>query len=327
VFDVTLAKTDLDPQIAHLSEFDVDLALADLLSTNQKTAAEAQSRLLTLEKQHPDNNEVELSMGYLAWQQGNTGEAARHFKLAIDRGLKDPAVIYQYVQLMQGTGPAPEKSEELLRQVLALQPDNLDARLLLASTAANAGHFAIALGALSPVHRVDAEHAYDFFRITAFVHAQLRDYSGATTNAKEALSYAKTSSQRSEIEDVLAYIESVGTPHIQTASSVESTVHPTVQASRSEIGPIVEHASLPRTQGKIKSFECGQGGSYRLHIQAKNREMIFSMPRDPRDVLMRNTPNAMILFTCGPLSPQDVTVVYKPSVEGQSDGVIAELIY
>lgn len=126
---------------------------------------------------------------------------------------------------------------------------------------------------------------------------------------------------------MLAYIESVGTPHIQTASSVAPTVHPTAQASTSESRPIVEHLSLPRIHGKTKSFECMQGGSYRLHIQAEDGEMIFSIPRDPRDVLMRNTPNAMTLFTCGPLSPQDVTVVYKPSVEGQSDGVIAELIY
>jgi hypothetical protein len=203
----------------------------------------------------------------------------------------------------------------------------MDARLLLASTAANAGHFSTALGALSPVHTVDPEHAYDFFRITAFVHAQLKDYSGARTNAKDALSYAKTSSQRSEIEDMLAYIESAGTPHIQTASSVESTVRPTAQASTSENRPILEHVSLPKIQGKTKSFECMQGGHYRLHIQTKSGEMIFSMPRDPRDVLVRNTPNAMTLFTCGPLSPQDMTVVYKPSVEGQSDGVIAELIY
>jgi hypothetical protein len=38
VFDCALAKTDLDPQIADVSPFDLELAFAELLSTNPKTA-------------------------------------------------------------------------------------------------------------------------------------------------------------------------------------------------------------------------------------------------------------------------------------------------
>lgn len=332
VFDVTLSKSDLNPQITELSEFDLELALADFLSTRLDTASEARKRLLTLEKQNPKNRDVELSMGYLAWEEKNLDEARQHFSVAINEGVKDPKVIYQYAQLLRNSSAPAAQIEALLQEVLTLQPDNLEACLFLSGTALNAGHFGVALAALSTVRNVPPENAYDFFSMNAFARSQLKDYAHAKENATRALAYAKNPDQRLQITNILDFINRATEPKAEPGPTSDGDrAVPTL--AQKEIAPASKvglelHPDLPRVQGETKSFECLPGGIYHLHLQVGNREMVFAVPRDPRDVFVRNTENPTALFTCGPLKSQVLSVVYTPATtQDKIDGIMAELIY
>ncbi len=89
VFDVKLSKPDLEPEVSDASPFSVDLALADLLASQKKTQAEATERLSKLAQDHPESADVQESLGYLAWEQGDLAKARESFKLAVRQRLEE----------------------------------------------------------------------------------------------------------------------------------------------------------------------------------------------------------------------------------------------
>ncbi len=326
VYNVALPKADLDPAISPLLPFDLELALADLLSTRPQTAGQAQERLQVLEQQNPKNLDVEVSMGYLAWQQNKLEDARRHFGLAVEHGLKNPKLIYQYAQLLQPTNPPPDKLETLLSEAIELQPDNLDARLFLAGTALTAHQYAKAYQTLLPVHTVPPDEACRFFTMSAFARTNLKEYAGARESAQKALSYAKTPEERSQIERLLTFLDRED--DAAPASSSVATPTSDDKSLDSANGAVPHpHAQLTKVQGITKAFDCLPGGPYRLHVQVGAREMVFAMPRDPRDVVVKDGTNVMTMFSCGPLKPKNVTVSYASPADGSEDGTIAELAF
>jgi hypothetical protein len=80
---------------------------------------------------------------------------------------------------------------------------------------------------------------------------------------------------------------------------------------------------LPRVLGKTKEFEC-RPGSFRLHLQVGAREMVFDVS-DLQDIVVRNVKD--LQWSCGPLSAQEVTVVYQATATAKLDGMISELIF
>jgi hypothetical protein len=63
LFDITLPKSSLQPDVAELGDFDVQLALADLLASRKQTFSEAQNRLNELDRQYPKRATVQESLG------------------------------------------------------------------------------------------------------------------------------------------------------------------------------------------------------------------------------------------------------------------------
>jgi tetratricopeptide (TPR) repeat protein len=339
LFDVKLSKAELDPEVSEISPFQKELALADLLSNRTQTEAEAQQRMLALEGQHPDSIELQESLGYLAWQRRNTQEAVKHFGLAVNQGSRNATMIFQYAGLLQAAQAPSEDIAKLLRQVLAIQPENLDARLFLADTELERRQYANALVTLSPIHTVSPDQAYRFFAIEAIAKGNLKDYSDGKEQALKALQYAETPEQRSRMNGLVEFIDAAVNRNA-TRTAVEKTMSPEhVLPSASSSGesqpegfahspsrPTLRRSEgLPRVQGKTKAFECRQG-AYRLHVQVGNREMIFAMP-DLKDIVVRNTASGTVDWSCGPLKPLEITVVYQPATIGTAVGSVSELIF
>jgi tetratricopeptide (TPR) repeat protein len=340
LFDVKLSKAEIDPEFSELSPFQKELALADLLSNRPQTEAEAQQRMLALERQHPASIELQESMGYLAWQRHNTQEAVKHFELAVSQGSQNPNMIFQYAGLLQAAHAPSEDIAKLLQQVLTIQPENLDARLFLADTELERRRYANALVILSPIHTVSPDQAYRFFAISALAKGNLKDYSDGKELALKALKYAETPEQRFGMTGLVEFIDAaVDRNATRTAVSKTTTPEPALPspASSGEKPPgglahspytpttLRRSEGLPRVQGKTKAFECRQG-AYRLHVQVGNREMIFAMP-DLQDIVVRNTVSGTVDWSCGPLKPLEITVVYKPTANGTAAGSVSELIF
>lgn len=96
IYNVKLKSADLEPEVADAAPLQVDLALADLLASNKNTAAEAGARLARLAVEHPESADVEESLGYLAWQQGDTAKAKESFARAIEKGSKNPEMMLHF---------------------------------------------------------------------------------------------------------------------------------------------------------------------------------------------------------------------------------------
>ncbi len=326
VFDIKLAKSDLDPSVSDVSELQSGLVLADLLTMRAETAGEAQSRLTALAKEYPDSPDVEESLGYLAWQQGRVDDARKYFGMALRQHSNDAEMIYHYAQLQQSAGASNVEVIGTLKQVLTLKPDDFDARLHLGLLSIQERQYGFALSTLAQIKIVKPDRAYTLFSAMAYCLAQLGDLRGAKTYGEQAKQYAKNPNERFQAENFLASVERGG-----KASASEPRV--TTRADMS--GPeIVEDSTagvrraegLPRVQGFTKSFECAVKNP-RLHVQVGAREMIFEIV-DPKLVVVRNAQNGSVEWSCGALREQPVTVVYSTSGRtGSIDGQVRELIF
>jgi hypothetical protein len=329
IFDVTLKKSDIDVDVAPLSEFQIELALCDLLATRPQTAEEARRRLLMLEQQNPESAEVEESLGYLAWQENDAADARKHFQLAVNKGSRDGRLFYDYSNLQHAATGSSAVVIDLMKKAVDLNPDETSWRILLAQLEVEGRLYGQALGVLAPIRALDASEAFDFYTVSAYCHANLRDFPGASAFIQKAAPYAKTPQQQHQVQEFKAYLSAAGKPDALTGedllqgSAGASEPGPASEIRRSVPGRLAENTSLPRVHGVTKAFQCGQH-SFRLHLQVGSREMVFAIA-DPKDIVVRNV--VELQWTCGPLKPQEVTVVYKPAPTADVDGAVAELVF
>lgn len=332
LFDVTLSSADLNPQTSDLPPFNTDLALADLLAGRKETQPEARKRLLELSQQNSQSTDVEESLGYLAWQAEDLPEARKHFSLAVERGSKNVRMIYDLAGLSRMGNAAPESTIELLRKVIALQPDHNDARILLAEVETSNKRYASALQALAPIHSVTPEQAYRFFGVSAFTNANLHNFDGARQLADKALPYAKTPTEKGQMEELLQWIDrakSAGqgpsnepATETKSGSEIASKEAPAAKSGQSDPTQLLRDQGLSQVAGTTKTFECGKG-SYRLHLNVQGRVMVFDMP-DPKNIVVNVKE---LLWNCGTLPPREVTVIYRPSNSPKSSGTVSELVF
>ena len=76
--------------------------------------------------------------------------------------------------------------------------------------AARQGQCDLAMSALSPVHKVDEEHAYGLYSVLAFCAVQRRDVTEARRAAELARQYAQNSSQKESSGKVLQLLDRAG---------------------------------------------------------------------------------------------------------------------
>jgi tetratricopeptide (TPR) repeat protein len=212
LYDVQLQLSGLETHVTPVSEFQVDLLLADLLVATKASEGQARRRLLALAARYPQAAEVEESLGYLEWEQENVPEARKHFALAADRGSKNARMLYDLASLEYKAGAPPQTVIDHLQKVIALQPQHAEARLSLAEIEAMQSHYGTALGIINPVHTVEPEQAFRLFSLLAFLHAELNDPEGAKIFGPRALPYAKAPSDRLRVEQLLQSLEAQTRP-------------------------------------------------------------------------------------------------------------------
>lgn len=208
LFNTHLDRKELEPEVSTPAPFEIDLVLADLLSTHPQTAAEARSRLTQLAREMPDNPEVQTSLGYLSWQEGRLDEAKQHFENALREGSKDPQMMFQYAGMLRVSGGPPERILSLLQQAIAIKPDLQDARFTLGMEAVNQGQWAMALSALTPITTVKADRAFAFFYAKAYCDWKLGNASEAHRQGDLARQYAQKPEEKARVTQFLEHLDS-----------------------------------------------------------------------------------------------------------------------
>ena len=210
LFNTHLDPKEMEPEVSKPTTFEVDLVLADLLSTHPQTAVEARSRLTQLLTEMPGNPEVLASLGYLSWQEGKLNEAKQHFDEALRNGSKDPMMMFQYAGMLRVSGGPPERVLGLLQQAIAIKPDLQDARFTLGMTAFNEGQCATSLSALAPITVVKADRAFAFFYAKAYCDWKLGNLSEAHRQGDLARQYARKPEEKARAKQFLEELDSGG---------------------------------------------------------------------------------------------------------------------
>jgi Flp pilus assembly protein TadD len=207
LFDVKLAKTDLEPDIQDAASPELDLALADVLASQQRTRAEASERLHELAGAYPRSPEVEESLGYLGLENGDSVKARESFARAVERGSKDPDVLLRYAQLLRESGAPAGKILPVMQKAVLLKPDDRDALFNLGMTAMQANTWLLAVGALSQIRKVDPGHAFPLFSALAYCYIQLNQLPAAHDMALKARQYARTPDEQMQASRTLGYLD------------------------------------------------------------------------------------------------------------------------
>lgn len=209
IFDIELEKRDLDPEVRDLTEFETDLALADLLGSHKATAADARLRLERLAADRPGSPEVDESLGYLAWQEGNDTEARIHFAQAEQKGSADPEMLYQYAMLIASNPVDRDESIRVLTKSLKLKPSFEDARFALGIQLIGAKQYGNALATFSEMRNVKPDQAFSVFTALAYCSLQLKSPKNARLWETKALPYATSDKEREQASTFLSYLDTL----------------------------------------------------------------------------------------------------------------------
>jgi Tfp pilus assembly protein PilF len=214
-FNVTLPPADHEMKIAKASPLSVELILTDLLASQKSTLAQASKRLSKLAARHPECAEVQESLGYVAWDEGDQVRARQSFKLAQDGGSENAQMLVQYAQLLRASGAPVEQMLPTLRRAVAVKPDNQDAWFNLGMTETAAHHFEEALKAFGHLTSVTAEHAYSLFSTQAYCYLKTNAAASARMHAEKAKQYASTSDEQYRLSNLLRVVDSIEQPALR----------------------------------------------------------------------------------------------------------------
>ncbi len=213
LFNIRLNGKQLQPEISNPPPLEIELVLADLLSTHRDTAQQARADLTKLVSEMPNDSSVEESLAYLAWEQGQLREAKQHFDAALRKGSKSPELLYNYSGLLHVLGAPPEEIMKVLEQALALKADYPEARFRLGMEAARQGRCAVVIETLTAMKTVGPDHAFLVFSAESFCYWRLGNPGEARRLAEMAKQYAKSPEESQRAQNLLDQINRVNPPN------------------------------------------------------------------------------------------------------------------
>jgi tetratricopeptide (TPR) repeat protein len=349
LFDVKLEKSAEDPQMSEATAFDSGLVLADLLALVRKPE-EARRAYEQLAKENPDKPEVEESLGYMAWQEGDSGLARRHFLRAYAAGTKNAQMCFDYAMLESQGTPKGADVIPILRRAVELKPDYVAARLQLGLLLASEQKFPEARDQLSQIKKINPDQAPSFFLALAYSDFRLGHPDEARKNAESAKKWAKTPAQTEQADSLLKYLDASQHPPVRAeARPTEAPTKPAVQTgngSTDPAAPVLKHRPAPALEvheasarnpfvrpddrmshvdGVAQRLDCS-GDSAQFHVLVGRTAMVFEIP-DPSRVLIKHSGEVHHDFTCGAQKSFPVAVDYavKPDAKKGTAGIVREL--
>ena len=124
-----------------------------VLALRQRKLDDAAQRMERARKLAPDNDRIYQILGYLESGRGNSAKAIEDWRKAVELNPKNYRAAYQLAEEVERqAGPNSDAEfQQLIRKILAAQPDNLAAQLELVRTAAKSGDAATVKSMLAKV--------------------------------------------------------------------------------------------------------------------------------------------------------------------------------
>lgn len=330
VFDIKLEKSAEDPEVSDASAFDSGMVLADLLALAHRTQ-EALSAYQELAKSNPDQPEVEESLGYLAWQSGDTPAAREHFSRALTHGTKNARMCFDYAMLSRSTSDAVANAVPAFQKALELKPEYKEARLQFGLMLVNMRNYAEAIAQLRQIKKVDPEEAQWYFPALAFSFLQTGDREKARENAELAKKWAKTSQQVDHAEALLRSLDApvtavgpVGPARKARPAAEVSDQRPRFHREEPREFSVIEQAppanpfvgkddKMSHVEGIAQRLDC-LGRAAHLHVLVGKTAMVFEIP-DPDRVQITHTGESKHDFACGAQRGYKIAVDYAVAAD------------
>lgn len=334
VFNIKLEKSEEDPEVSEPSAFDVDVALADILSATRRTD-QAKQEYERLAKENPANADVQESLGYLAWEQNDIRAARERFGKALADGVKDPRMCYEYgTLLLQQKRDSPEAVAALERAV-QLEPGYTEAGMQLALAYLNRREWGKALMTLSAIHKVKKEQAFNYFFGLAYAQTELGSRDQARANVEQAKKWAFGPEETNRVASLIQYIDARGNARKDKAQpkSLTAQASPPDETGAPRLSHVANESrevllrrpgeQIQRVEGTAKLLECN-GKRARFHVMVNGAEMIFGID-DPTSVILKHSGDSSFEFKCGPQKPFAVGVEYAPAAGANGKGIAGTL--
>lgn len=296
LFDTRLQKIEVgDPRPA--TELETGLTLAKLTGLLRRRE-EASRRFEELAKAYPDNWEIHEAIGHLSWQEGDLAKAKASLKRAVELKPASWKTYWDYARLAQGEPGVVDS----LRSALRINPELVDARMMLGFELYRAKNYKDALDTLSPIKRVTPERAPSFFLVKAYCAMHTGNKTEARTWAESGKKYAKTPTDIAQADSILEYLDR------SAQAGTERMIAPSHETAKAE-----ENLSVVR--GVLEQIDCFVNKA-RIHLVANSTRMSLLI-RDPDTVKLKNADSSSVNVTCGPQKNTRVIIEYRPKDDAE----------
>ena len=313
-----VAAGSFDVHVSEVTTLAAQTVLADLLVTgNELDRAAALYREIAREA--PTAADISAALGTIALRKGDATSARELWKQAIEQGVANAELCYQYAVLADAAGLGPDQIRPALERAVSLRPDFDDARYKLALIEKNAGHWQAALAHFRAMRKVAPVRAYSYWSAVADTLNQLDDRDGALDAARRAADHAGSADERARAAQLAYFAQTDMTVQFVSDSAGRAQMVTTrIPHEASDWNPFIEAGDdLRRVHGVLQEIDCGHGAT-RLRVDAAGTTLMLVIA-DPSRVRMRNAPEE---FVCGPQSANSVVVEYAASKRSGADGLI-----
>jgi Flp pilus assembly protein TadD len=298
VFPAKLEKSAEEATLVPVSSLDSGVLIADLLAASGKRD-DARTAYEALAKQFPGTSDISKSLGYLAWQHGDTETARKYFEEALPNAT-DPQMCYHLATLYHSAQA--DKAVVALLKALRLKPDYTDARLQLGFAELNLKNYPGAIASFIQLQHVTPEHAAMLFNGLAYAYAQTGDFDKARKNLTNALKWEKTDDDKERANQLTRYLDARDDAAKRNAPPDLTEYNPFVLPGE----------KVERIEGEARTVEC-TGDHATLVVEVGASTMSFQIT-DPNRIMLKHEGAETFQFSCGPQKKFHVAVEYVPDI-------------
>jgi tetratricopeptide (TPR) repeat protein len=318
---------EIDTPLVHVEVSAVPPVAARLMLAQVLLAAgefdRAEVAYTALARQMPDSPEVSAALGMIALHNGDSDGTRRAWKRAIEQGISDAKLCYQYAILADQGGLTPDEIRPALERAVRLRPDFDDAHYQLALLEKNARNYDAALREFRAMRNVSDARAYAYWLALADAYNELGRHDEAQAAAERAGKYATTAAERARAARQIYIAQTdLGVQFSRDAGGHAQMVTTRVPRQQSDWNPFIEpDDDIRRVQGTLRAIECGDVTA--IQVEEAGNLLQLAIP-DLQHVQMRHAPAE---FVCGPQTPTQVTIDYARTPGGHADGVVRGMAF
>jgi tetratricopeptide (TPR) repeat protein len=309
-------------QVAELSGLESRLMLAHLmLAAGDYVSAEARFRAIASDA--PASPEVSAALGEIALHKGDAAGARRAWKQAIDQGIADARLCYNYAILADQAGLSPDDIRPALERAIHLQPDFDEAHYQLALLEKQTGHYETALREFRAMREVSPGHAFVYWLAMADAYNELGRREEAVGAAQRAGEHAANAKERARAGQQIRLAQTdLGVQFSRDASGNSQLVTTRVPHQQTDWNPFVEPGDdIRRVSATLIEIGCGEPTTIRVEVSGKFIRLTIP---DLQHVQMRHAPAD---FVCGEQPPTPVVVEYARRAQGAVEGVVRGMTF